>query len=265
MIQLEKISGLFKREKALTAYFPMRVLVIVEAEGLLCMNSGDYALESGRVFFIPEEGLVRLEGCITSAYWLSFTSFLFAEFLQQHPDPQAKNLFMSLSYNDLVGFDLQKMTKVLDQLKREIIQQRDINYLAQYILLFLGYTSKLDVMLKVLNRDEMEILLRFRAILEQYFRTERTTGFYAVGMGMSANRLNNFLISVLGKNLVQILRERLVRETEVLLLQGDMSLAEIATQFGFKRVSDFNTIFKRYTGTSPTNFVKENNNKIDEL
>ena len=58
MIKLEVIKGIFKRETALAAAYPIRMLIIKEAEGFLCMNSGDYELKDGRIFFIPEEGLV---------------------------------------------------------------------------------------------------------------------------------------------------------------------------------------------------------------
>jgi len=256
MIQLENISGLYKRERGLDAYFPMRVLIIKEASGFLCMNSGDYELRPGRVFFIPEEGIIRLEANIKSAYWLSFTSYLFIEFLQQHPDPQAKNLFLTLSYKDLDQNKLIKMVNLIEQLKKDIKLKKDISLLSQYIYLFLGYASGLDVMLKVLTPDEMQQLLRFRAILEQYFKSERTTGFYTEGMGMSTKKLNNFLESILGKNLLTIIKERLVREAEELLINSDYSIAEISESLGCGRVSAFNATYKKYKGISVAEFLQ---------
>ncbi|PWS28722.1 hypothetical protein DHW03_02440 [Pedobacter yonginense] len=256
MIQLENMSGLYKRERGVEAYYPMRVLIVKEASGFLCMNSGDYELRPGRVFFIPEEGIIRLEANIQSAYWLSFTSYLFLEFLQQHPDPQAKNLFLTLSYKDLDQNKLARTISVVEQLNKDLKLKKDMNFLAQYIYLFLGYASGLDVMMKVLTPDEMQQLLRFRAILEQYFRTERTTGFYAEGMGMSAKRLNTFLENILGKNLLTIIRERLVREAEELLINSEYSIAEISENLGYGRVAAFNATYKKYKGISVAEFMQ---------
>jgi len=256
MIQLEPISGIFKRERALLAAFPMRVLIIKEGTGFLCMNSGDYVLTNRRIFFIPEEGLVRLDGEIKSGYWLNFSSLLYAEFLLQHLDPMAKNLFLNLSFRDL---DLPQSTKtysLLDMLRREINARKDLSFLAQYLSLFLGYTAGLDGYLAALTLDELEQVLRFRAILEQYYKQERSIQFYAEGMGMSAGKLNRFLDRVLGKSLAVLIKDRIMREAEALLTHSDYTVDEIATMLGFEQTTNFNSSFKRYKGMSVFQFSK---------
>ncbi|GGG91839.1 helix-turn-helix domain-containing protein [Pedobacter zeae] len=256
MIQLEPINGFFKREHALQALYPMRMLIVRDGAGFLCMNSGDYPLLKGRMFFIPEEGLVRLDGEITSGYWLSFSSLLYAEFLLQHLDPQAKNLFLNLSFRDL---DLHRSTKtyqLLDQLKREINSKSDISFLAQYLSLFLGFTAGLDGYLAAFNLDDLQQVLRFRAILEQFYKQERSVQFYAEGMGMSAGKLNKFLDRVLGKSLVVLIKDRIMREAEELLLHSDYTVDEIAAQLGFEQTVSFSTSFRRHKGMSVLQFSR---------
>ncbi|WP_082458703.1 helix-turn-helix domain-containing protein [Pedobacter sp. Leaf216] len=256
MIQLEPISGVFNRERALQAIYPMRMLIVKEASGSLCMNSGDYDLMPQRIFFIPEEGLVRLEGKITSGYWLNFSSLLYAEFLLQHLDPLAKNLFINLSYRDLTHPESSKTYSLLDQLKREINAKKDIRFMAQYLSLFLGFTAGLDGYLAALTLDELQQVLRFRAILEQYFRTERSILFYAEGMGMSTGKLNKFLDRVLGKSLTVLIKDRIMREAEELLIQSEFSVDEIADMLGFEQTTKFMTSFKRHKGISALQFSK---------
>ncbi|MBO9674336.1 MAG: helix-turn-helix transcriptional regulator [Sphingobacteriaceae bacterium] len=256
MIQLEPISGFFKREHALQALYPMRMLIVRGGAGFLCMNSGDYPLLKGRIFFIPEEGLVRLDGEITSGYWLSFSSLLYAEFLLQHLDPQAKNLFLNLSFRDL---DLNRSTKtynLLDQLKKEINNKSDISFLAQYLSLFLGFTAGLDGYLAAFNLDDLQEVLRFRAILEQFYRKERSIQFYAEGMGMSAGKLNKFLDRVLGKSLAVLIKDRIMREAEELLLHSDYTVDEIAALLGFEQTVNFSTSFRRHKGISVLKFSR---------
>jgi len=256
MIQLEPINGFFKKDRALQAIYPMRILIVREGNGFLCMNSGDYPLLKGRIFFIPEEGLVRLDGEITSGYWLSFSSLLYAEFLLQHLDPQAKNLFLNLSFRDLDSHKLTKTYSLLDQLKREINVKKDIPYLAQYLSLFLGYTAGLNGYLAALTLDDLQQVLRFRAILEQFFRQERSIQFYAEGMGMSTGKLNKFLDKVLGKSLTVLIKDRIMREAEELLIHSEYTIDEIAELLGFEQTTNFSKSFKRHRGMSVLQFSR---------
>jgi len=256
MIQLEPLNGFFQRGRALQATYPMRMLIVRDGNGFLCMNSGDYPLLKGRIFFIPEEGLVRLDGEITSGYWLSFSSLLYAEFLLQHLDPQAKNLFLNLSFRDLDSHKSTKTYSLLDQLKREINVKKDMPFLAQYLSLFLGYTAGLDGYLAALTLDDLQQVLRFRAILEQFYRQERSIQFYAEGMGMSAGKLNKFLDRVLGKSLTVLIKDRIMREAEELLLNSDYTIDEIAGLLGFEQTTNFNKSFRRHKGMSVLKFSR---------
>lgn len=255
MIQLEVIKGSFKRERALPATYPMRILVIKEAKGFLHMNSGDYQLLEGRIFFIPEEGLVRLEGEIQFAYWLTFSSILYAEFLLQHLDPLAKNLFLKLSHRDFNESELRKTYSLIEQLLKEVDSNRDLAYLSQYLSLFLGYTANLDGYLAALSLDDLQQVLRFRAILEQFYKKQRSITFYAEGMGISPRRLNSFLDKILGKSLSTLIKDRVMREAEVLLLHSDHSVDEIAKILGFEQTSNFNSTFRRYKGITVNQFT----------
>ncbi|RZK21209.1 MAG: AraC family transcriptional regulator [Pedobacter sp.] len=254
MIQLEIIKGVFKREKALPAAYPMRILVIKQANGSLHMNSGDYQLLEGRIFFIPEEGLVRIDGEIQFAYWLTFSSVLYAEFLLQHLDPLAKNLFLKLSYRDLNESELRKTYSLIEQLRKEVDANRDVAYFSQYLSLFLGYTANLDGYLAALSLDELQQVFRFRAILEQFYKHQRSIKFYAEGMGLSPRKLNLFLDKILGKSLSAMIKDRIMREAEVLLIHSDYSVDEIAKILGFEQTSNFNSSFKRYKGMSINQF-----------
>jgi len=258
MLHLENIKGKFKKDKALSAEFPLRLLIVKEASGLLCMNSGDYVLSPGRVFFIPEEGIIRLDAEITSAYWLSFSNLLYSEFLLQHRDSQSKNLFMSLSFKDLTNVQSQKAFTLLEQLKREILAKRDVSYLAQYLSLILGFSAVLNAELMDLTIDELQQVLRFKAILEQYFKTERSTEFYAAGMGMNSRKLNAFLKKAFKKNLPELLYARLIREAEELLIHTDYSMAVIAEILGFEQANSFASNFKKTKGISAIEFRRIN-------
>ena len=254
MIKLELIKGLFKREIALAATHPMRILVIKDGNGLLCMNSGDYKIKDGRFFFIPEEGLVRIEGEINEGYWLNFSSSLYFEFLQQHLDPLAKNLFLNLSFKDLSGDALIKAFSLLTQLKKEIEIKKNPLLLSQCLSLFLGFTAGFVGYLTALTQDELQQILRFKAILEKHYKKEKSIRFYANEMGISPRKLNAFLDRILGKSLFVLIKDRVMREAELLLLHSEYSIDEISSILGFPNATNFSINFRRYKGISVSQF-----------
>ncbi len=254
MIQLDVFKGIYKKEWGLKAIYPLRMLIVKEGKGILHMNSGDYELKSNRVFFIPEEGIIRLNGEIKFGYWLSFSCVLYEEFILQHLDPSAKNLFLTLSFRDLSEALSLKTFGLLEQLKMEIEAQKDISFLAQYLSLFLGLTAGLSGYLAALSSDDLQLVLRFRAILEQFYKRQKTINFYAEGMGMSPGKLNAFLDRVLSKSLSVLLRDRIIREAEELLIHSEHSVDEIAAILGFEKTSNFTTTFRRYKGISALQF-----------
>ncbi|UKT64657.1 AraC family transcriptional regulator [Pedobacter mucosus] len=258
MIQLDIFKGIYKKELGLKAVYPLRILIVKEGKGSLHMDSGDYAIQPNRVFFIPEEGIIRLDGEVTFGYWLSFSCILYAEFLQQHLDPLAKNLFLTLSFKDLDEPIAVKTYSLLEHLKKEIEAEKEIAILAQYLSLILGITAGLNGYLAVLTLDELQLALRFRAILEQFYKREKSIKFYAEGMGMSPRRLNVFLGRVLSKSLAVLLKERIIREAEELLIHSEHSIEEIAEILGFPNTANFNTTFRRYKGISPLQFAYSN-------
>jgi len=256
MVHLQTISGNFKREHALNVEYPMRIFIVEKGSGYLCMNSGDYQLLDQRIFFVPEEGLIRLEGEVETGFVLSFSNAVYSEFLLQHLDPLAKNLFQTLSFRDLDAAEFKRVTGLLLQLKKEMLNGRDARLLAQYVSLFLGYTSDLEGYLVALSFDELQDVLRFRAILEQFYKKEKALEFYAEGMGMTASKLKRFLAQALGKSLSVLIKDRIHREAEELLKHTDHSVDEISEILGFDNVISFANSFKRMAGVTVYKYQK---------
>jgi len=254
MIQLERIKGFYNRERALRVLYPMQMLIIKQGKGVLCMNSGDYDLLESRIFFIPEEGLVRIEGEIKEGYQLSFSNLIYTEFLQPYLDWQTRNLFLNLSFRDLEKEQSMKIYNLLEQLKKEIDLQKDVPFQAQYLSLLLGFAVGLDGFLTGLSTEDLRHVLRFKLVLDQHYKTEKSIEVYARGMDLSPNKLNTFLNKVFGKTLLVLIKERIMREAKDMLLQGEYSVQEVAQMLGFKQLSSFYTNFRRHTGISVAKF-----------
>ena len=55
-----------------------------------------------------------------------------------------------------------------------------------------------------------------------------------------------------------LIKERRMDMAKYLLLQGDLSFSQIASECGFRSPSYFTTAFKDYTGLTPSEFVAQN-------
>jgi AraC-like DNA-binding protein len=84
----------------------------------------------------------------------------------------------------------------------------------------------------------------------------RTAKEFAADLSVHPNHLNALLKKHTGQNVSTHIKNRLLDETKVLLLQTDWSLQEIGYSIGFAEQPNFNAFFKKNTGLTPAEFRK---------
>jgi len=84
----------------------------------------------------------------------------------------------------------------------------------------------------------------------------RTAKEFASTLEMHPNYLNALLKKHTGQNASTHIRNRLLEEAKVLLLQTDWSLQDISYSIGFSDQPNFTLFFKKNTGTTPAEFRK---------
>lgn len=82
----------------------------------------------------------------------------------------------------------------------------------------------------------------------------RTASDFAETLNVHVNYLNRILKEMTGKSTSEILYERLLKESIILLKHTTWSVSEIAYSLGFKDVSHFNHFFRRQANATPTHF-----------
>ncbi|ASZ14951.1 AraC family transcriptional regulator [Chitinophaga sp. MD30] len=104
-----------------------------------------------------------------------------------------------------------------------------------------------------------EIARLFVELLEKQFPvytpeepvTLRTPADFARELSIHTNHLNRVLKSVTGKTSTALIAARFINEAIALLNYSNLNISEIAYALGFEHPSNFNSFFKRHTGTSP--------------
>lgn len=84
----------------------------------------------------------------------------------------------------------------------------------------------------------------------------KTAKEFASNLAIHPNHLNALLKKHTGENVSTHIKNRLLEETKVLLLQTDWTLQDIAFSIGFAEQPNFNQFFKKNTGYTPNEFRK---------
>lgn len=116
-----------------------------------------------------------------------------------------------------------------------------------------GYNSD-----KYINASS-RISASFIEMLERQFPVDstehelrlKTPHDFADRLSVHVNHLNRAVKEVTGKSTTEMIAARVAAEAKAMLKHTDNSVAEIAYSLGFEHASNFNTFFKKHTGSTP--------------
>jgi AraC-like DNA-binding protein len=108
------------------------------------------------------------------------------------------------------------------------------------------------------------ISMLFTELLERQFPIDenhprihlRTASDFAAQLNVHVNHLNRAVKETTQKTTSQIIAERVLQESKILLKHSAWNVSEIADALGFAEVTHFNNFFKKHTQTSPLKFRK---------
>lgn len=101
---------------------------------------------------------------------------------------------------------------------------------------------------------DYDLLTRYRALLEENFRTNRSLVFYADRLAVTPARLNAACRARSGQTASSLLYERLIIEAKRYLVYTEHSVAQVGHMIGFDDPAYFNRFFSQRVGLSPGAF-----------
>jgi len=108
---------------------------------------------------------------------------------------------------------------------------------------------------KVIDRD---FLQRFATYIElHYTRTDLSVAEICTEMGLSRSQLYRKLKALIGQGITDYIQQVRLEKSERLLLESDLSIAEVAYKVGYTSPDYFSTVFKSKYNTTPTSFRKD--------
>ncbi len=100
------------------------------------------------------------------------------------------------------------------------------------------------------------LIRSFRKAVEQDYKKEHSTTYYANSLYISPDHLNRTFKAKTGKTAKEYIQSRIITEAKRLLYFADLTNKEIAYELGFNEPANFSAFFKKHTQLSPSHFKK---------
>ena len=153
--------------------------------------------------------------------------------------------------------------RMFEEINSEYIHKYDV--LRTLVFELLHFAMKMQPTAKIekqtLNASQ-RITTLFLELLERQFPIDdnhqtvsiRAASDYADLLNVHVNHLNRAVKETTQKTTTQIIAERILQESKILLKHSKWSVAEIAYALGFTEVTHFNNFFKKHVQLSPLKF-----------
>ena len=153
--------------------------------------------------------------------------------------------------------------RMFEEISSEYIHKYDV--LRNLVFELLHFATKLQPN-TTFDRHQINASQRistlFLELLERQFPIDdnhlcmqlRSASAFANQLNVHVNHLNKAVKDTMQKTTSQIIAERVLQESKILLKHSNWNVGEIAYALGFTEVTHFNNFFKKHTQLSPTKF-----------
>lgn len=151
-----------------------------------------------------------------------------------------------------------KFQELFDEyLNKKAFQQQMILSCIDSIYIQLSRMYLEDNSQKIIKANSYsEKLNQFESLIEKNYISQKSPSQYAAWMNISAKHLNRITKSVLNKTASDVIIERIILEAKRRVLHTKNNFSEVAFSLGYDDYAYFSKLFKRASGLTPTQFLK---------
>lgn len=153
--------------------------------------------------------------------------------------------------------------KMFEEIKSDYVHKYDVlrNLVFELLHFAMKTQPATDFNQQPINASQ-RISTIFLELLERQFPIDedhpsvnlRSASEFANQLNVHVNHLNRAVKETTQKTTTQIIAERVLQESKILLKHSHWNVAEIAYALGFNEVTHFNNFFKKHTQGSPSQF-----------
>ncbi|MGS2763696.1 helix-turn-helix domain-containing protein [Sinomicrobium sp. M5D2P9] len=238
-------------------------------EGKMKYGQQYYDFDEGvMTFFSPMQVVTTdiVENLKLSGYWL----VVHPDFIRNYPLGKAIKEYGYFSYavNEALHLsdDEEKaVTAIIQSIAHEyrsVIDNFSQDVIVSHIELLLNYCNRYYNRQFITRRAASnDLLIKLESLLSDYFNSEQlresglpTVQYISGKLNVSADYLSDMLRNLTGQNTQQHIHNHLIEKAKEVLTTTDLSVSEIAYQFGFEYPQSFSKLFKKKTEMSPLEF-----------
>lgn len=248
-----------------------KILMLTKGKGIFTTGLNTYNIEEPTILFIHPNDIISWRNLAeeSGGYYVLFKK----DFVDQHPQLKATIDKLQL-FSDKSKGVVQLPEKILPILNNyfENMQSEELSKseysedaIQAYMQLLMVETIKVAQFPKpdTITGDYTHIHEFFNLLEKETSNINyenpiriRTAKEFASNLTMHPNYLNALLKKHTGQNVSTHIKNRILEESKVLLLQTNWSLQNISFSVGFADQPNFNLFFKKNTGFTPSEFRK---------
>ncbi|TGL86476.1 helix-turn-helix domain-containing protein [Leptospira congkakensis] len=254
--RLEELPNEFQDFDSSHRHSYYALFYFTEGEGIHSIDFHSHTITENSLFFLRPG---QVHSWTFSKPVKGFALKIYPDYLSEHGGQVTS--FQNYPFFQLGNENSKLIIQDADQFKKDferLLEEK--NTKSDSSMTFLLIQLVLQQSLKEFNSsftDNVTVdskLWDFFRLLENHFKDQKTTSYYAKQMGTSSGNLNQLCQKQYGKSAKSIIQERLVLEIKRLLIHSDLNINQIALTLGFIDSSYFSKFFKNHTDNSPENF-----------
>ncbi|MCD8190089.1 MAG: AraC family transcriptional regulator [Clostridiales bacterium] len=154
------------------------------------------------------------------------------------------------------GVDYTRANATYNRFLEKILVAQSMPELTECFYALIQEYTKMNAELSELSSGSI-LVRRISQYTKSHITEKLSTSVFAEELGMNAAYLSTHFKKETGKTIGAFIQEEKIREAKRLLLESDLSLAEISSFLNFSSESYFCAVFKKNTGMTPQVYRQE--------
>lgn len=198
-------------------------------------------------------------------YIINFSKDYFSNFLSNNTYFHNFSVFSGIADQQVIEVDEDTAAAIVESFE-EILKEGAVNGLLRddlvrslllqiFIRAERASGHKIEVTANSYNHT---IFRNFQKLIAEHYTILKLPKEYAALLYITPNHLNALCKDIMGVSAGELIREQVILEAKRLLINLDLSIAEVADKLNFSDHSYFIKFFKKHEGITPEKFRKSN-------
>lgn len=190
--------------------------------------------------------------------------------IAQSASPKTHSFYHAFKFRH-ARFTLDKISLMLEYYKRikkehqtEDYPMKEIvfrSYQAAFVAKFFSFAVPENIINYVTNDRQYKLFNDFLVLLNYKHKEERSVQYYAGILCITPKYLSTVVLKYTGMTASSVIDQYVVFAIKQSLYVNDRSIKKVSLEYNFPSQSFFGRYFKRITGLSPNEYIKQNNVK----